>query len=41
MRRLELSVGGDFRDLDGLLSTISSWSLALATLEDFMAMVKR
>ncbi|MHA1360522.1 MAG: hypothetical protein ACTSQI_19430 [Candidatus Helarchaeota archaeon] len=40
-RRLKLSVGGEFRDLDGLLSTISSWSLALATLEDFYAMVER
>ncbi|MHA1131280.1 MAG: hypothetical protein ACTSQQ_10795 [Candidatus Helarchaeota archaeon] len=41
VRQLKLSVGGEFRDLDGFLSTISSWSLALATLEDFLTMVKR
>ncbi|MHA1360530.1 MAG: hypothetical protein ACTSRC_20610 [Candidatus Helarchaeota archaeon] len=40
-RRLKLSLGGEFRDLDGLLSTIGSWSLALATLEDFVVMVER
>jgi hypothetical protein len=36
VRRTELSLGGDSRVLDGLLSQIGSWSAALATVEDWM-----
>ena len=34
-RRIKLSIGGDDRILDGLLSQIESWSAALATIDDF------
>ncbi len=33
--RKQMSLGGDYRILGGLLSSISSWSVALASLEDF------
>ncbi len=33
--RKEMSLGGDYRILGGLLSSISSWSVALASIEDF------
>ena len=35
IRRRKLSVGGDNQILDGILSTIGSWTVALAYLEDF------
>jgi len=33
--RKEMSLGGDFRVLAGLFSSIGSWSVALASIEDF------
>ncbi len=33
--RKKMSLGGDYRVLGGLFSSISSWSVALASLEDF------
>jgi len=35
VRRRKLSIGGDHQILDGILSTIGSWTVALAYLEDF------
>ena len=35
VRRTELSIGGEDRFLDGLLSQIGSWSAALSTIEDW------
>ena len=39
-RRRKLSLGGDYRIFDEMLSTISSWSAALATLEDFFTLIE-
>ncbi len=36
LRRTEMSIGGEDRFLDGLLSQIGSWSTALSTIEDWM-----
>ncbi|NVM54426.1 MAG: hypothetical protein HWN66_12045 [Candidatus Helarchaeota archaeon] len=38
-RRRELIFGGDYRILAGILSSISSWSTALAVIEDFHELV--
>jgi hypothetical protein len=38
-RRQKLSIGGDSQVLDALLSRIGSWTVALAFLEDFQALV--
>lgn len=38
-RRQKLSIGGDSQVLDALLSCIGSWTVALAFLEDFQALV--
>ncbi len=35
-RRRKLSIGGDLQALDGILSNIGSWTVALTTLEDFL-----
>ena len=35
-RRRRISIGGDQRVLDGLLSSIGSWTMALTTIEDFV-----
>ncbi|MHA1269820.1 MAG: hypothetical protein ACTSPY_08560 [Candidatus Helarchaeota archaeon] len=39
IRRMKKSIGGD-RFLDGLLAQISSWSCALATIEDYIEIEK-
>ena len=39
-RRVKLSIGGDFRALSGILTSIRSWTVALASIEDFMDMIK-
>ncbi|MFX1294975.1 MAG: hypothetical protein ACFFD2_09010 [Promethearchaeota archaeon] len=38
--RLKLSIGDDFRDLDGILLNNGSWSMALALDKDFSNMIK-
>jgi hypothetical protein len=38
VRRNKISIGGEDRALDGLLCQITSWSCALATIEDFTIM---
>ena len=38
-RRTKISFGGDHQIFDELLSTISSWTVALATIEDFFSLV--
>jgi len=37
--RQKLSIGGDNQVLDALLSRIGSWTVALALLEDFQALI--
>jgi hypothetical protein len=37
-RRQKVSIGGDYKILDALLSLIGSWTVALAFLEDFQAL---
>jgi hypothetical protein len=39
VRRRKLSIGGDHQILNGLLTTIGSWTVALALLEDFRELV--
>lgn len=38
--RVKLSIGGDHRILAGILSSIGSWTTALATMEDFQEFVR-
>ncbi len=38
-RRRELTFGGDYRILAGILSSIGSWSAALAVIEDFHELI--
>lgn len=40
-RRTQLSIGGEFQELADLLATIGSWTIALATLEDYAAFLKQ
>jgi hypothetical protein len=39
-RRTRISFGGEHQILDELLTSIGSWTVALATIEDFWALVK-
>ena len=39
-RRTYISFGGEYQILDELLTSIGSWTVALATIEDFWALVK-
>ena len=39
-RRTKTSLGGDYKVLDGMLSKMSSWSVALTTIEDFINFIK-
>jgi hypothetical protein len=41
VRRTQISIGGDDRILDGLLSQIKSWSAALATIEDLQKITEK
>jgi len=38
-RRTKISFGGDYQIFDELLSTIGSWTVALATVEDFFSLM--
>jgi hypothetical protein len=38
-RRTKISFGGDHQIFEEVLSTIGSWTVALATIEDFFSMV--